>query len=383
VRPLGLLNLRRPEPSMRPLLVLALLLIAMVVQPVGADAQSTEPSATDPPVFAYYYIWFDATSWNRAKTDLPLAGKYSSDERSVMEEHVITAKAAGIDGFIVSWKDTLKLSTRLTQLAEIAAEHDFALVVIYQGLDFDRDPLPVDRVAEDLDFFIATYAHQAAFRRFGKPVVILSGSWEFSAEDVASLGFGRRDDLFLLGSEKNVAGVERLRGLVDGDAYYWSSVNPETYPGYQNKLDAMSAAVHEQGGLWFAPAAAGFDARLIGGTTVVDRLDGEQLRVQYDAAVRSSPDAVGLISWNEFSENSHIEPSRTYGERYVDVVAELLGGESFTRDIETPDAFDSSEPGGRGSGAGQIVALSMVAAVVLGGVVVVGRRRRRPRAEAS
>src|SRR5512138_753305 len=32
------------------------------------------------PVMAYYYIWFDPQSWDRAKTDYPLLGRYSSDD---------------------------------------------------------------------------------------------------------------------------------------------------------------------------------------------------------------------------------------------------------------------------------------------------------------
>ena len=65
------------------------------------------------PLFAYYYIWFNPTSWNRAKIDYPLLGRYSSDERDVMRQHIEWAKQAGIDGFIVSWKSTPALNRRL------------------------------------------------------------------------------------------------------------------------------------------------------------------------------------------------------------------------------------------------------------------------------
>ena len=56
------------------------------------------------PVFAYYYIWFDPSSWDRAKIDVPALGRYSSDDPKVMREHIRLAKQAGITGFIVSWK---------------------------------------------------------------------------------------------------------------------------------------------------------------------------------------------------------------------------------------------------------------------------------------
>jgi hypothetical protein len=156
---------------------------------------------------------------------------------------------------------------------------------------------------------------------------------------------------------------------VDGDAYYWSSVNPSTFPGYREKLGAMGKAVHEHGGLWIAPAAPGFDARLVGGKTVVPRREGANLRTQLDAALASSPDAIGLISWNEFSENSHVEPSQRYGDRYLRLLADINGREFGDDGV----AVDSSDPG---TGLGYGVALIAVFAVLFAGSIVLLRRRR-------
>jgi hypothetical protein len=85
----------------------------------------------------------------------------------------------------------------------------------------------------------------------------------------------------------------------------------------------MSQAVHEHQGIWIPPAAPGFDARMIGGSSVVDRKNGDTLRTQVSTAMTSSPDALGIISWNEFSENSHIEPSKAYGTEYLDVLSQI------------------------------------------------------------
>ena len=340
------------------------------------EAPDIGDTASTTPVLAYYYIWYDATTWNRAKSDLPLAGKYSSDERTVMSDHIATAKAAGIDGFIVSWKRTDKLDRRLEMLADLSAAQDFELVVIYQGLDFEREPLPVERVASDLDHFITTFASHPALQLFEKPAVILSGSWRFTADEIASIGTGRRDRLLLLGSEKDAAGIERLGDLVDGDAYYWASVNPATQGKYPERLEAMSAAVHEHSGIWIAPAASGFDARLVGGSSVVERKDGETLELELRAALSSAPDAVGLISWNEFSENTHLEPSRRVGTFYIEKVAALLGGRA-PESVNGGDPFDSSEPGDKGSGLSQIAAVGLVVVLVAGAGVVASSRRRR------
>jgi hypothetical protein len=293
-------------------------------QPAGAATTPTQELGAIP-LLAYYYIWFGPNSWERAKTDLPLLGPYSSDDRAIMQQHVRSAKAAGIEGFIVSWKSSATLNRRLKQLIEVANQEDFKLLIIYQGLDFSRNPLAVGRIAADLDYFIEQFAENKAFAMFDRPVVIWSGTWKFSPAEVAQVTSTRRDHLLILASERSAQAYQRLADLVDGDAYYWSSVNPETFPNYQAKLDTMASAVHATGGIWLAPAAVGFDARLIGGTTIVDRKDGQTLRAQIDAALKSSPDGIGLISWNEFSENSHVEPSRAYGNRYLDVLGELHG----------------------------------------------------------
>lgn len=348
-------------------------------QPAHAAPPGKEPVRTlaarageRVPLLAYYYIWFNVSSWNRAKTDYPLLGRYSSDERRVMRRHIRRAKEAGIDGFIVSWKSTTLLNRRLEKLIEVADAERFKLVIIYQGLDFDREPLPAQRVAADLDAFLDDYAQADAFAGFGRPVVIWSGTWRFSQRDVADVSRPRRERLRILASEKNIEGYRRLADVVDGNAYYWSSVDPYTHPNYPRKLVEMGEAVNADGGLWIAPAAPGFDARLVGGTKVIDRRDGATLRKQLDGARRSAPDAIGLISWNEFSENSHVEPSRNYGRRYLEVLAAIRGTK-----LSAAAALDSSEPATTPTDADASYSASLVAGfAILIGVALTATVRR-------
>jgi hypothetical protein len=335
---LGLLYVRRPVRVRTAACAVAAVAVASAI---GAPA--ARAAERPDPLFAYYYIWFNGPSWDRAKTDYPVLGRYTSDDRGVMRQHVAWAKRAGIDGFIVSWKSTPVLNRRLERLAGVAASEHFKLLVIYQGLDFYREPLPAARVARDLDWFRTHLAGRTAFRAFRKPLVIWSGTWRFSRRDVGSVTRPLRDGLLILASERNVAGYRRLAGLVDGDAYYWASVNPRTYPDQAGKLRELGRAVHTRGGIWIPSAAPGFDARLVGGTSVVQRRGGDTLREELDAATSSDPDALGLISWNEFSENTHIEPSVRHGSRYLNVVADV-------RHAKLPQSgeFDSSEPAATG-----------------------------------
>jgi phospholipase C len=361
---LGLLYLRRPTRAGSVAVALLVVVTAAMVGTPAARAAERPDS-----LFAYYYIWFNGSSWERAKTDYPLLGRYSSDDRGVMRQHVRWAQRAGIDGFVVSWKSTPVLNRRLERLAEVAAAEHFKLLVIYQGLDFYREPLPAERVAHDLDVFEHRFASGEAFAAFEKPLVIWSGTWRFSRREIASVTESRRDSMLILASERNVDGYRRVAGSVDGNAYYWASVDPTTYPGYPEKLAELGRAVHERGGIWIPSAAPGFDARKVGGTSVVGRRGGATLREELDAATRSSPDAVGLISWNEFSENTHVEPSVDHGSRYLDVVADVRGARA-----PGVGDFDSSEPAATGINYG-VPLLGGIALFVLGSLALMLRPR--------
>jgi Glycosyl hydrolase family 99 len=358
------------------------LLAALTATPLLMAPKPAYASLADDPVplFAYYYIWYDRSSWNRAKDDFPELGRYSSGDPAVIARHVDLAKQAGIDGFIVSWKSTDVLNPRLEQLIRIAATKQFKLAIIYEGLDFHRNPLPVDRVRRDLDEFAMRYAASPVFDTFDLPLVIWSGTWRYSREDVARVVRPVRDRLLVLASERNPAGYRRLAGLVDGDAYYWSSVDPGRTPRYRQKLAAMARVVHAGQGVWIAPAAPGYDARKLGHPRLVARRDGATLRAELDAALASSPDVIGLISWNEFSEGSYVEPSARYGRRYLDLLASLQRSpdpEAAPDPATAPGMdFASDQPDGRDSSPGRFILLGSLLLGAVGSLAVLIRRAR-------
>lgn len=354
-------------------LVIAAQLLGDATRPSLAKTPSA-PAVAALPMFAYYYQWFDPSSWNRAKIDHPLLGRYSSENPQIMRQHIQQAKAAGITGFIVSWKDTPIDTRRLRTLAEVAGTEHFSLAMIYQGLDFNRHPLPISKVAADFVTFRDQFSTNRVFYRTGgKALTIWSGTWAYSHSDVANVTSAVRSTMLVLSTEKSVAGYRRIADVTDGDAYYWSSVNPTTDPTYGTKLEEMGATVHADGKYWIAPLAPGFDARLVGGKSNVARDNGATLRTEYSSAIHSAPDALGLISWNEFSENTYVEPSQHYGHRYLDVLADLRGATAPSAAADSSGALPGAKSGPNRL---NIVLLSVfLAALVL--VLVLARRRRR------
>jgi hypothetical protein len=370
----------------------AVVVVLTAAGPAGAAAARPQASAASPgraspqrvtspiPVLAYYYIWFNHSSWARAKKNYPLIGTYSSSEPSVMRHQILQAKSAGIDGFIVSWKNTQLNDQRLRTLMTVAAQLHFKLAMIFQGLNFSRHPLPVSEVAADFITFRDRYAGDPVFFRLGgKPLTIWSGTWAFTHAQIAQVTSAVRPAMTVLSTEKSLAGFQRVADVTDGDAYYWSSVNPATNTFYAAKLDQMSRAIHRDGKYWIAPFAPGFDARMVGGHELVPRGNGQTLRTEYATALRSSPDALGLISWNEFSENSFVEPSVRYGYQALDVLRQLLGT-AVPRPAgpTVPSDASAARPASRTPAAWpNMLRLAGFPIVLMIGVAVIGYARRR------
>ncbi|MFN8157834.1 MAG: hypothetical protein U0R68_10475 [Candidatus Nanopelagicales bacterium] len=339
-------------------------------------AASVSPSI-DPvhpvPVYAYFYQWFTSSSWDRAKRDYPLAGRYSSDDPAVLREQVRQARAAGIDGFLTSWKSTVPLNRRLDRLVAAAKEQKLDLGVVYEALTFERDPLPVATVERDMVYLVDRWGSALTSRYYGKPVIIWTGTDRYSLADVLRVRQALGHRAILLAASRTVDGYTRVADIVDGEAYYWSSSDPHS-SATTEKMAAMSEAVHAHGGLWFAPAAPGFDGTTLGGTRVIPRDDGRTLIASLDNAFRSSPDAVAVISWNEWSENTYIEPGEEYGDRELAVLTDYLAARSSAPPPSTTEPDSST--GDTGSGwSGANAALLLL--VLTGGTVVWLIRRGR------
>jgi len=89
-------------------------------------------------------------------------------------------------------------------------------------------------------------------------------------------------------------------------------------------------------------------------------------------AFATSPDVIGVISWNEFSESSYIEPSVRYGDHYLGVLADILGA--------PPPAitnFDSDSPPPIDYNYGAPLFGGLLVVLAAGFVALVLRRPRR------
>lgn len=163
------------------LVVLAACLFAVLAWPAApARAQAYKP------VLAFYYAWYDMTTWAHTP-DVP-AIQYKSTDVETMARHIDWARSTGIDGFVVSWygpEGGVHNQTQANVLAllDVAASRGFKIAIDFET----RSPFMTTRakLLEGLRYAVTTLAvHPAYFRYNGEPVIffwrndfIAPGEW--------------------------------------------------------------------------------------------------------------------------------------------------------------------------------------------------------------
>ena len=287
-------------------------------------------------VLAFFYPWWDRTGWSNPAlfSDAPIRPYESSDPvdlARVMSE----SRAAGIDGLVVSWAgkdfndriDHRRMVTCLTAAASagttIAALFE-ATVANPQHEDGLADPETVFHWLTDI---VDLYAPNPAYLKVdGRPVVMVYAAQRMSQagwqEAVSRLRATGRDVL-LIGEGINAT---RL-GALDGLFYYASN----EYQGDQifdfDRTQSLSVRTYHllpgdtgKRRTWVATVSPGYDDRQLKDGRVPrtsDRDNGRYYDRQWQSAIDMRADWVVITSWNEWMENTQIEPSVRYGELYV------------------------------------------------------------------
>ena len=315
---------------------------------------------------AYYYLWWTLDHWHdklgpnfpykrdplplpaslnsigcharnryagNRLTDVP-AALYGQDQPGVIERHVRQATNARLDGFIANWRGsgsltqgvhavpyTPRLIKVLDAAKKVTAEgKPFDVWLSYKAADTRLSP---GYIIHDIKWMESHLGARSAWgRRNGQIVVVWSGSHHYPLSTLREVSKAVRGRVFLVGDESlSSLNHDRLRTF-DGLTYYWSSQNPYANPQSFSQLKTLAHRVHSRGKPWFAPFAPGYQHQLEGGSCV-PRRHGETLRRLFHGNLRSNPQAMCLISWNEITEGTYIEPMRRYGGRYVQRTARL------------------------------------------------------------
>lgn len=307
--------------------------------------QSVSRSGIERLVWAIYYPWYMEEFGQRwwasdIWTDRPLE-PWSSDDPAGLRAHIEQARSAGIDGFLVEWCGGPTLGDALIDrnfgtLLDLALELNFKIAAYYDLLCTGDEFRPAD-----LEYLLTVHAaHPAYYHMNGLPVVVMYSTGSEDPSEWPGLldGFRQRGlDAIFVGESYDPAQFAFFDGLHQYHNFYIADL-PEVYRAVQQAslLQSLSAPAGRPR-FWAATVAPGFDnTPLYNGRdtlaqgmteqdiTILDRADGQTYSNAWEMAIQSGAEWIIITSWNEWQENSHIEPSQYYGTQYLDLTRDFI-----------------------------------------------------------
>jgi hypothetical protein len=314
------------RPKRRALAGALLLIFALgLLAPQGA---APARGASDRPVMAFYYPWYEMSDWSYDKMSDVAAPKYNGGDDNTLRRHLQQAADAGIDALICTWygPNEERLNKRCRRLLQLAAENGRVQVAIIpdQSAAFDPAMRTVDGLANAIGVVRRDMMGSPAYFRYqGKPVLFFfnppslgdTGAWQ-AVRDRAD---PNRDTYWF-------GGTDNFGYLDVYDALYYFDISWEARPGaamasYAGRLDRYNQS-HGAGKPFIATVMPGYDDLKVRGGHRRDRANGDYYRGTWQTAIDRNAAAVVLTSFNEFFEGSHIEPSEQYGDTYLRLTKE-------------------------------------------------------------
>lgn len=343
---------------------LSLLILIYLLTLIPKTGQAVDPEGgfafSDKVVLVYYYIWYDETKFlETRKVHLdglhPLVGAYNSWEPAIIDKHLQQMKRAKIDAIAVSWRDDpgeKGQNITLDRVYDTAVKYGLKVTI-----DFEHAKLSLDKVYQELHYFLARYKnHPAMLKVEGEPVVMIWSAWAHSPKEWKDLFQKLADEglpsfPIMSGSYRGGTGKDYLDPFRSLEEYTLVDVEDcklaeffqqmrqhvDDYnleKGFKNGKPAQHHATISPGydetrqkgrnfehGGWLG---AGWKDRGKFGVHYPDDPVGAYYRGTFEAAMKSNPDWLHISTFNELYEWSHIEATFEFGYKYIDLTAEFV-----------------------------------------------------------
>jgi len=319
----------------------------LLEQSARRSVRSSGQPAT-PKVGAHYYPWYDAgrpmRHWSEntefaSVVDLPIKGAYTSAEDKTIDRHLDMAEHAGIDFFTINWQVNqagvhprdLEATERLFAAAEKRSAPALTLMMTIHTSMLD----PIKQTLE----LAKNFSRRPVWLRMrDRPVL-----WFFISTDFFGSYYAHKSDIELLCEGFDVVAT----GAVTAPRHLPTDVR-EFFSGWCLFVPFRVGPPETWDKLWQAAyrhqtmdvgrpyriftVAPGYDDRHLSSgrrerthPRFVDREEGAVYRQMLDCASRldPGPEIIMITSFNEFHENTQIEPTLGHGDTYLEQTREF------------------------------------------------------------
>ncbi len=326
------------------------LLDATAETQAARSVRRDEESDVVPRLGAHYYPWYRTGDvvehWNEnhefaAVSDPPIGGPYSSNDDDTLRRHLGEARRAKLDFFVVNWQvgsrglnpTELAATRRLFDLVE-NEDHPMQLSVMLSLATDDSV-----RLFEAISTLHDEFVPRSAYHRIeGEPLV-----WYFTSTELLSVFWRHSIEMRAAHADARLVAsgpIPYSRYLPNALRDFFSGWN------FYSPLEVGAERVRET--LWRNSYESFLDdrdmdsPRRLRSFSICPGYDDRQLRSSHrqrtgqvarrgtrtfedmqDVALsfRRTPDLVVVTSFNEYHENTHVEPSEAHGDRFLESLA--------------------------------------------------------------
>ena len=265
----------------------------------------------------------------------PRIGIYDSGDPLVIDYHILSAKAAGISTLIIDWYNPGSDSDLAFQtLLERCEKLNMKVAICYEEKtcfpDWNKISTRQEAIAKavkDFSYMKKYFNRKAYWSKDGKPIVLVFGGWGdwdngkkfFTDQEWSEIAqkSGTESWVVLQNHKENYPNIKA--------AFSWLGLGDPKYLGwYYSRGDALV----EKGNLKFyiGSVCPGFDDRGTWGWNSKPRFEAYLGLENFDRYLKrfdaSKCSIIQVVTWNDFSEGTSIEPSVQYGNLFLNRLGE-------------------------------------------------------------